>query len=121
MNAQHKKAMTDYLDAFNKGDLATLLALFAADAKIYSPTQDDAKTPGEFYPGLLARSKGTVFTLKSCFAGEKPDEAAVLFDYAKQMPDGSIKHFDCVDIFTFDQNGKIAQMRIIFDTKKLGI
>lgn len=121
INLVHKTAMVGYLDAFNAGDLNGILSLFAANAKVYSPTQPEPKNPNDFYPALLERSKGTVFTLKAAFAGEAPNSAAILFDYAKPMPDGSTRHFDCVDVFAFDPSGKIEEMTIIFDTKKLAL
>ncbi|HEY8192242.1 MAG TPA: nuclear transport factor 2 family protein [Alphaproteobacteria bacterium] len=116
---EHKKAMTDYLDAFTRGDLNGVLSLFNENAVVISPTAG-AKKPSEFYPILLERSKGTTFKMKMAFAGETPDTAAILFDYNKALPDGGTKTFDCVDIFTFDAAGKITEMKIIFDTKNLG-
>lgn len=115
----HKAAMTAYVDFFNKADLQGILDLFSDNAVVISPTAG-AKKPSEFYPGLLERSKGTTFKLKMAFAGETPNTAAILFDYNKALPDGGTKTFDCVDIFTFDADGKITEMKIIFDTKNLG-
>lgn len=121
MNEVHKTAMLAYLDAFNAGDLDGVLSLFSPDARVFSPTQAEPKSPRDFYPALLERSKGTVFTAKALFAGEAPDRSAVLFDYAKPMPDGAVRIFDCVDMFVFDAAGKIREMKIVFDTKKLSL
>jgi len=118
LDPAHRQAMLDYLEAFTEGDLGVILQLFAPAAKVHSPTQDQPRKPADFYPALLERSKSTVFTPKACFAGEQPGSAAILFDYNKKTADG-VKTFDCVDIFSFDQNGKISEMWIIFDTKKL--
>jgi len=116
----YKQAMSRYIDAFNAGDLEAILSLFAEKALVYSPTQAEPKAPRDFYPALLQRSVGTIFTMKTVFSGEKENMAAMLFDYTKAKPDGTIT-FECVDIVTFDAVGKIAEMRIIFDTKKLGL
>jgi len=121
MSVKHRDTMIRYLDAFNDGDLESLLSLFSEQALVYSPTQPEPKAPQDFYPALLERSKGTKFKLKAVFEGEQPNIAAMLFDYNKAMPDGSIVTFDCVDVCLFDENGKIEEMRIIFDTKKLGL
>ncbi|HRQ59900.1 MAG TPA: nuclear transport factor 2 family protein [Alphaproteobacteria bacterium] len=121
INAVHKAAMTAYIEAFNAKDLAAILALFNAQAKIYSPTQATPIAPADFYPGLLERSKGTVFTLKNTFAGEQKNTGAFVFDYHKAKADGSVHTFECVDICSFDDSGKITEMRIIFDTKNLGL
>lgn len=119
MNEKHKSAMLRYLEAFTKGDLQGILALFAENAFVHSPTQEKPKPPQEFYSALLERAKGTVFTVKSVFSGEAPNRAAVLFDYRKPLSGGGMHVFDCVDIFDFDADGKIKEMWIIFDTKNL--
>lgn len=117
----HKKAMQTYIDAFNKGDLEGILSLFSEKAKIYSPTQAEPKAPGDFYPALLERSRGnTHFTLKRVFSSEIIGEACMWFDYNKTTDKGTVT-FDCVDICSFDPQGKIDAMRIVFDTKKLGL
>ena len=121
MSSEYKAVMQNYLNAFNRSDLEGILSLFSEQARIYSPTQAKPKTPREFYPTLLERSKGTTFTLKTFFSGEEQNSAAMIFDYNKAMPDGSVTVFDCVDICSFDEDNKIAEMKIIFDTKKLGL
>jgi hypothetical protein len=113
--SKHKETMTRYLEAVSSGELTRVLALFAREAVVHSPTQGGPKKPQEFYPALLEKTKGTVFRAKSFFHGEPPGTAAVLFDYCK--PDAP--PFDCVDIFAFDAQGKIKELWIIFDTKKL--
>ncbi|MEZ0226063.1 MAG: nuclear transport factor 2 family protein [Alphaproteobacteria bacterium] len=115
----HKKAMYRYLDAFSSGDLAGVLELFAEDAVVHSPTQDKPKKPQDFYPALLERTKGAVFAPKHAFAGERHGMAAVLFDYRKPFPGGGMHGFDCVDVFSFDDQDKIKELWIVFDTKNL--
>ena len=117
--APHVASMQRYLDAFSAGDVSGVLALFADGARVYSPSQTEAKSPQDFFPPVLARSTGTVFAMKATFVGTAPGSAAVHFDYRKPMADGSVRVFDCVDIFTFDSAGKIVDMRILFDTKNL--
>ena len=117
---QHKKTITGYLDAFCAGSMDDLLLHFSADARIHSPTQAGGSMhPADFYPPVLERSHGVKFTIRAFYAGEQPDVVAALLDYRKPMPDGTIRVFDCVDIFTFDSAGKINDLRIVFDTKKL--
>lgn len=117
---QHKKAIAEYLDAFCAGSMESLLSWFSEDALVHSPTQaSGSMRPADFYPPVLERSHGVKFTIRAFYAGERPDIAAALLDYRKPMPDGSIRVFDCVDIFTFDSAGKISDLRIVFDTKKL--
>lgn len=121
INSQHKQAMTRYIDAFNANDLDGVLALFSEQAQIYSPTQAEPKAPRDFYPALLERSKGnTRFELKNIFDGENENTACMLFDYHKTTDEGTTT-FDCVDICTFDNEGKIEEMRIIFNPKNLGL
>ena len=118
---KHKAAMQRYLDAVSAADLEAIYALFAPDALVHSPTQGRPLTPQTFYPGLLARAKGTVFIAKSFFQAENPDRAAVLFDYRKPFTSGGMNVFDCVDIFDFDDAGKITEICIILDTGKFSM
>jgi hypothetical protein len=113
--SKHKEIMLRYLEAVSEGELVGVLSLFTTDAKVHSPTQSQPKTPQEFYPALLERSKGVQFKAKSFFAGEQPGMASVVFDYCKPGQAA----FDCVDIFSFDAKGKIKELWIIFDTKNL--
>jgi hypothetical protein len=119
INSSHKAVMLDYLDACTNGDLETVLSFFAPNARVHSPTQDKVLKPEEFYPELMQRAKGTMFKPKAVFAGEQPHLASVFFDYSKPGPDGSLRIFDCVDVFSFDANGKINDLWIVFDTRKL--
>ena len=115
----HKATMVQYLEAFTSGNLAGILSLFADDALVHSPTQEKPKAPGDFYPTLLEKSKGTIFRPKSYFAGEQPGMASVMFDYRKPMQGGGMHVFSCVDVFSFDAKGKIKELWIVFDTKNL--
>ncbi|MCK6418939.1 MAG: nuclear transport factor 2 family protein [Alphaproteobacteria bacterium] len=112
--------MEAYIQAFNNQNLNGILALFNESAQIHSPTQPKPTTPRAFFPGLLERSVGSRFTTPKFFlANDSANVVAMHFNYEKALPDGGIKTFDCVDIFTFE-DGIIADMRIIFDTKNLG-
>ena len=95
------------------------MALFSEDATVHSPTAG-VKSARDFFAPLLERSTGTTFSVRDVFSGEDKSKFAVLFDYKKTLPDGKTKIFPCVDIFTFDADGKITELKIIFDTKNLG-
>jgi hypothetical protein len=116
---QYKKTIAAYLGGFCAHSMDRILACFSADAQVHSPTQDGPKHPADFYPPVLARSAGVKFDIRAFYAGETPHVVAALLAYHKPMPDGSLRAFDCVDIFTFDEAGKISDLRIVFDTKKL--
>jgi hypothetical protein len=119
INSTHKAVMLDYLDAWSNGDLEGVLSFFSANARIHSPIQDGPKKPQDFYPPVMERSRGSKFKAKAIFAGEQPHLASVFIDYSKLLPDGSLKVFDCVDVFSFDANGKINDLWIVFDSKNL--
>jgi len=116
---QQKKAIQGYLDGFCAHSMDGILKWFSKDALVHSPTQDGPKKPADFYPPVIARSAGVKFEVRAFYAGETPDVATALLAYHKPMPDGTLRMFDCVDIFTFDKTGKIRDLRIVFDTKKL--
>jgi steroid delta-isomerase len=120
MTMQYDQTMRAYVDAFNRKDLEGILALFNDNAQIHSPTQNGPQAPRVFFTGLLERSQGATFALKHVFWGTARNDGAIHFDYSKPQADGGTKTFDCVDVFEFGPNGKIDDMRIIFDTKNLG-
>ena len=73
-----------------------------------------------FYTNLFADTRQSDITLLNIFESiENNYTAAVHFKYHWILSDGTPTHFECMDIFKFDEQGKIADMTIIYDTAKL--
>ena len=53
------------------------------------------------------------------FKSAKPNVAAGHFKYDWILKNGEKTFFECVDIFKFDEKGKISELTIIYDTSKI--
>lgn len=109
------KITTLYLDALKEANYDNLIHLFSDDAIVLSPLYGKRKAH-EFYRTLLSDTKQSELIPLTLFLNAKGNAAALHFIYRWTLADGSITTFDCVDIFDFDENYKICQLKIIYDT-----
>lgn len=110
-------AIRAYLDALSRGDLDQLMALFAPEAIVHSPLY--GQQPAHvFYPALLQDSAASNIELLHIFQSHSPQQAAVNFLYHWTLANGDAVTFDCVDIFRFDADGKISELKIIYDASQ---
>ena len=106
---EHMKAVLQaYVDGFNAGDPAAVIALFADDATIEDPvgkppiTGREAIT--EFYTGSVA--SGVRLSLDTPVRGSHGNAAAMAFTV--ELPNMRIR---VIDVMTFDEDGLISEMR----------
>lgn len=107
----------DYLAALETGDLDAMLELFAEDATVTSPLQGEME-PAPFYEDLFAETKLSETRVRHELEGDGC--VAVHFDYRWVLADGSETTFECVDVFELDDAGRIAELRVVYDTAELG-
>ena len=101
------------------GDIELILQGFASNAMIHSPLYGDIPAK-EFYGKLFNDTRQSDISLLNIFEGKDNNyTAAVHFKYHWILKDGTPTHFECVDVFKFDEEAKIADMTIIYDTSKL--
>ena len=107
-------AVEAYVANYNRGDTEGLLSLFAADAKVEDPVGSPPRTSKEairelFAGGIAAGARlhldGPIRIAAS--------HAAFPFHVALEW-EGRATRIDVIDIFRFDENGKIAEMRAFF-------
>lgn len=114
-----KEAIYSYFKGLETNDANAIMSVFAGNAMVHSPLYGD-QLASVFYTKLLADTKQSDITLLNIFESvENKYTAAVHFKYHWILADGTPTHFECVDIFKFDETGKIADMTIIYDTAKL--
>lgn len=106
-----------YLDALEKADLDRLLALFSENAMVNSPLYGMVPA-SNFYKELFADTTQSKLQLIDIFVQSSKPTAAVNFLYQWTLAHGEVSHFDCVDIFEFDKEGKIKSVKIIYDTAR---
>ena len=100
-----------YFDAFKKGCVEGVVALFAADATVEDPVgtkvRSGAANLQKFYTDAMA--------MKCAITPTGPvriveNEAAFPFHGVVQLPDKTME-FDCIDVMTFNDDGKVLTMR----------
>ncbi|MDX1315692.1 MAG: nuclear transport factor 2 family protein [Eudoraea sp.] len=106
-----------YLEALEQGSLQGILELFASDAQVISPVYGRLKAE-DFYTTLLADTHSSELQLQHCICDRKARKIAVYFIYHWTLKDDSLLIFDVVDILLLDENHKIKELNIIYDSRE---
>ncbi|QUN32920.1 nuclear transport factor 2 family protein (plasmid) [Cupriavidus sp. KK10] len=116
LEALYTRQIRSYLQELERGDVDAICALFTPDAQIFSPFLGWMQ-PGPFFAKVQAASGESRITLIDiCVSTMGARRATGYFVYDWGLRDGSAARFDCVDVFDFDDNGRIERMIIIYDT-----
>jgi len=110
-----KKSIQAYLQALEAGDLQRITDLFTGEATVISPLYGEQSAPA-FFRQLLADTDHSVLTPLRLFYEERARSGAAFFLYEWILNDGRHVAFEVVDLFRFDEVGKIEELRIIYDT-----
>lgn len=110
-----KATMYAYLQALEAGDLAEILSIFSEEARVASPLYGEQSAP-DFFRQLLADTDHSVITPLRLFYEETEHSGAAFFLYEWILDGGHHVAFEVVDLFRFDEAGKIEELRIIYDT-----
>lgn len=111
--------LKEYLHELERSNVDGVVALFAADARIYSPLLGWV-SPRPFYEKLAAASGNSSICLLDVFQSTQGSRTAnAYFRYDWVLRDGSKVSFDCVDVFDFNEQGQIEKLVIIYDTHQI--
>lgn len=110
-----KQQMQAYLDYLAKADYEKLMSLFSSDAKVISPLYGVQKA-SDFYQKLFEDTNESILVLQDSFINQEKKTASINFVYTWKMANGEETYFDCVDVFQFNDDYKIKQLKIIYDT-----
>lgn len=111
--------LKEYLHELEKSNVDGVVALFAPDARIYSPLLGWV-SPRPFYTKLAEASGNSSITLLDIFQSTQGNRTAnAFFRYDWELRDGSKVSFDCVDVFDFNDGGLIEKLVIIYDTHQI--
>ena len=116
MEVQKKiEAVDMYIEAFEKSDMEIIKELYAEDAIVEDPVGTDVHRGIDaicaFYEGALASGAKLVPTGTPRCAGN-----AVAFPFQVTMPGMTI---DIIDVFEFNEQGKIASMKAYWGPENL--
>ena len=106
----------DYLTALESGDPSRVLELFADDAVVHSPLYGDLPAQ-HFYPRLFADTRELKLKLRTVFHADR--SIAFWFDFDWTLSNGTPAPFRVVDIAELDDEGRIRELHIIYDTAVL--
>ena len=110
-----KEQMQAYLDYLAKADYKQLMSLFSPNAEVISPLYGVQKA-SDFYQQLFEDTNESILVFQDSFVNEEKKTASLNFLYTWKMANGEETYFDCIDVFQFDENHKIKQLKIIYDT-----
>lgn len=107
-----KNKLQEYVDAFNRGDLKRLMALFADEAKVEDPVGQQPKIGRQEIQAFYRESMlgGAQLELLASPRGSFGNAASITFAVHSKMEGQSIR-IDVTDVMTFDTNGKIVTMQ----------
>ncbi|WP_116137285.1 nuclear transport factor 2 family protein [Trinickia diaoshuihuensis] len=105
-----------YLTLLEKGDTEGIVALFADDAKVYSPFLG-WMAPAPFFEKLREASGQSRIRLIDILVSASGNARAIgYFTYDWGLKDGTHVSFDCCDVFDFSNDGRFSQLTIVYDT-----
>lgn len=109
---QMKAALQAYLDALNRGDLATILDLYAPGATVEDPVGAPVRTTREEIAAMYQQAvdAGFSYRLSAPIRASHADAAALAFECSGATPDGQLT-IRVIDVMRFDAAGKIRSMQ----------
>jgi ketosteroid isomerase-like protein len=116
MSPARADVLRRYFAALSAGDTAAVLALFSPDGIVVSPFLGSLPAT-EFFARLAAATSDSRVSLLDATHGETT--SAGRFNYEWTLADGTTVSFEGVDHFTFDGAGRVAALRIYYDTHPL--
>ena len=117
----YEQVIDKYMQALAEYDLDGLSALFAPNAKIYSPLLGWLE-PRIFFKKMCKISDGeksSQIPHNTLISTEGQPTMIKHFTYNWAVKDGRHTTFEVCDVFEFDENDLIAKEIIIYDTYKL--
>lgn len=113
----NKETLKKYLQLLEAADYDNLISLFSEEAVVHSPLY--GKVPAtKFYKDLFKDTAESKLTLLNLFTGEEENTGAVHFQFDWTLADGTKAPFEVVDLCKFSPDGKIEELKIIYDSAK---
>lgn len=114
-NSPHAKIAKTYIERLEKGNMSGVISLFSDSGKVISPIYGE-KSAVAFYADLAEDTTDSQLAINGIFEEPNSNRVALYFNYEWTLKNGKIVNFDVIDIILFDDNEKISELRIIYDT-----
>ncbi len=113
-----KEITTLYLEALRKGNMKALSNLFSENGVVISPVYGTMPAL-LFYETLFKDTKESQLTLLGVFQDiEAKRSFAIHFTYQWTLANGNKVVFDVVDVVKLNDEDKIIELKIIYDTRE---
>ena|SRR3989338_3564541 len=113
----HKETLKKYLQFLEAADYKNLLSLFSEKAIVYSPLYGKVAAI-KFYKDLFKDTSESKLTLLNFFTSEDKNTTAVHFQFDWTLSNGTAAPFEVIDVCKFSPDGKIEELKIIYDSAK---
>ncbi len=111
-----EETIKKYFEYLSEGNYESLMDLFDSEAIVFSPLYGK-RLAKEFYKELIEdSSEDSSVELVHAFVDDEAKKGAGNFEYSWTLKDGTKSSFEGVDLFEFNEEGKIKQIKIIYDT-----
>lgn len=110
-----KEIAKQYIEFLSKGNAEGVISLFTEKGKVHSPIYGE-KGASDFYKTLAEDTLNSELKLNEIFENANSGNIALYFEYTWTVKSGKIVVFDVVDIIEFDNQNKILELKIIYDT-----
>ena len=111
-----EQLIRQYFTALQQGSYDGIMAVVEPDASVHSPLYGTLYAT-KCYADLFQDTAQSVIVLEHILSDTKqPTICAGHFQYTWTMKDQSVVEFDCVDLFRLSEQGKIAELHIIYET-----
>ena len=110
-----KEVAKHYIQLLEQGSTEAIIQLFSENGQVYSPIYG-VKSAKNFYRDLSDDTNNSELKVKGLFTEEDSSRLAIYFEYQWTLKNGQIVLFDVVDILEFDDQNKIVELKIIYDT-----
>lgn len=104
-----------YLKNLEAGNIEAVINLFAEGGMVESPIYGKKKA-ADFYRDLNEDTSNSTLHLKGIFEDHQANSLAIYFSYQWTLRNNKLVEFDVVDIVELDQDNKILNLKIIYDT-----
>ncbi len=110
----NQETIKKYFENLSNGNYESLIELFDNEAIVFSPLYGK-RSAKEFYKELIEDSDESS-EVKLLVTFSDGDKGAGHFEYSWVLKNGDKSSFQGVDLFKFNDQGKIVEIRIIYDT-----
>jgi steroid Delta-isomerase len=114
---QIRTTLQAYAEAFEAGDRARWLGLFTPDAVHIDPPTEPPRTGheaiGKFWDDTRSFVERFELTVRDIIPAG--DEGVLSFTCRSHLAGGAAVELDIVDVFTIDDDGRIAKLKAYFD------